>query len=74
MINIWEFVNAKKVKITDIDGKEFVGDIVAMFDKEETYDDEVCIDLSVNDGIIGFMQSEIKNIEVLKWKEIRQPR
>lgn len=74
MVNIWEFVNAKKVKITDIDGKEFIGDIVAIFDKEETYDDEDSIDISVNGGIIGFMQSEIKNIEVLKWKEIKQPR
>ena len=63
MVNIWEFVNVKKVKITDIGGQEFVGDIVAMFDKEETYDDEDSIDLSVNGDIIGFMQTEIKSIE-----------
>lgn len=66
MVNIWEFVNAKKVRITDIDGKEFVGDIVAMFDKEETYDDEDSVDLYVNGEDIGFLQSEIKNIEVLE--------
>lgn len=66
MVNIWEFVNAKKVRITDIDGKEFIGDIVAMFDKEETYDDEDSVDLYVNGEDIGFLQSEIKNIEVLE--------
>lgn len=66
MVNIWEFANAKKVKITDIDGKEFIGDIVAMFDKEETYDDEDSIDISVNDVIVGFLQSEIKSIEMIE--------
>lgn len=65
MVNIWDFVNAKKVKLTDINGQEFAGDVVAMFDKEETNDNEDSIDLSVNGGIIGFMQSEIRNIEVL---------
>lgn len=64
MVNIWDFAEAKKIKLTDINGQEFVGDIVAMFDKDETYDDEDSIDLSVNGGIIGFMQSEIRNIEV----------
>lgn len=66
MVNIWDFANAKKVKLTDINGQEFAGDIVAMFDKEETYDNEDSIDLSVNDSIIGFMQGEIKNIEVIE--------
>lgn len=66
MINIWDFTNVKKIKLTDLDGQEFVGDVVAIFDKEETYDEEDSIDLSVNGGIIGFLQSEIKNIEVIK--------
>lgn len=66
MVNIWDFVNAKKVMITDIDGEEFIGDIVAMFDKEETYDDEDSIDISVKGGIIGFMSSEIKSIKKLE--------
>lgn len=71
MVNIWKFVNAKKVKITSIDGKVFIGDIVAMFDKDETYDDEDSIDISVNGGIIGFLQNEIENIEVIENKAIR---
>lgn len=71
MVNIWKFVNAKEVKITSIDGKVFIGDIVAMFDKDETYDDEDSIDISVNGGIIGFLQSEIKHIEVIENRAIR---
>lgn len=66
MVNIWDFTNARKAKLTDLNGQEFVGDVVAIFDKEETYDVEDSIDLCVNGVIIGFMQSEIKNIEVLK--------
>lgn len=66
MVNIWDFANAKKVKLTDINGQEFAGDVVAIFDKEETYDDEDSIDLRVDsERIIGFMQSEIKSIEKL---------
>lgn len=63
MVNIWDFVNAKKVKLTDVNGKEFVGEVVSVFDKEETYDDEDSIDLYVRGNYIGFMQSEIKSIE-----------
>lgn len=63
MINLWDYANSKKVKITDINGKEFLGNVVAVFDKEETYDDEDSIDISVNGNYIGFFPSEIKKIE-----------
>ena len=66
MSNIWDFVNAKKVKITDINDEEFIGDVVAIFEKDETYDEEDSIDISVNGEYIGFFQSEIKNIEEIK--------
>lgn len=66
MVNIWEFANAKKVKLTNQKGEEFVGTVMAIFDKEETYDGEDSIDLWVNGEDIGFLQSEIKNIEVLE--------
>lgn len=65
MVNIWEFANAKKVKLTNQKGEEFVGTVMAIFDKEETYDGEDSIDLWVNGEDIGFLQSEIKNLEVL---------
>ena len=67
MVNIWDFTNARKVRLTDLNGQGFVRDVVAIFDKEETYDFEDSIEFCVNGVIIGFMQSEIKNIEVLKW-------
>lgn len=66
MVNIWDFVNANKVKLTTMKGKEFIGTVMAVFDKDETYDDEDSIDLDVNGEDIGFLQSEIKSIEVLE--------
>lgn len=66
MVNIWEYVNAKKVKLTNQKGREFVGTVMAIFDKDETYDDEDSIDIYVNGEDIGFLQSEIKSIEVLE--------
>lgn len=55
-----------KSKLTNQKGKEFVGSVMAIFDKEETYDGDDSIDLWVNGEDIGFLQSEIKNIEVLE--------
>lgn len=65
MVNIWDFVNANKVKLTNMKGKEFIGTVMAVFDKDETYDEEDSIDILVNGEDIGFLQSEIKSIEVL---------
>ncbi len=66
MTNIWNFVNAKRVKITDMDDEEFVGDVVAIFDKDETYDEEDSIDILVEGNYIGFFSSEIKKIEKIE--------
>lgn len=66
MVNIWDFVNAKKVKITDVDGNEFSGNVVAIFDKDETYDEEDSMDISVNGKCMGFFPSEIKKIEKIE--------
>lgn len=66
MINLWDFVNSKKVKIIDINDKEFVGNVVAIFDKEETYDDEDSIDIAVGGNYIGFFPSEIKEIKEIE--------
>lgn len=64
--NIWDFINAKTVKITDMDDNVFIGNVVAIFDKEETYDEEDSIDVSINGEITGFLQSEIKSIEKIE--------
>lgn len=66
MVNIWDFTNAKTVTITDMDDDEFTGSVVAIFDKDETYEEDDSIDISVNGSIIGFLQSEIKSIEIVE--------
>lgn len=67
MINVWDFVNSKKVKITDVDGKTFVGDVICIMDSEENGTDEDDITIQIDkETIIGFPQSEIKEIEVIK--------
>ena len=48
MVNIWDFVNAKKVKLTNMKGQEFIGTVMTIFDKDDTYDDEDSIDIWVN--------------------------
>lgn len=66
MVNVWDYVNAKKLKITDIEGKEFVGDLVAVMDTEENGEAEDDITIQVDDATtIGFLQSEIEKIELI---------
>lgn len=66
MINIWNFVNSKK--IIDVEGDSFVGDVVCVMDSEENGTDEDDITIQIDkDTIIGFPQSEIKEIkEIIK--------
>lgn len=64
MINIWNFVNSKKIKIIDVDGDSFIGDVVCVMDSEENGTDEDDITIQIDkDTIIGFPQSEIKEIK-----------
>lgn len=64
MVNVWNYVNSKKVKITDIDGYVFYGSVVCVTDAEEngTDEDEIIIQTDIY-TITGFKQSEIKSIE-----------
>lgn len=66
MINIWDYANAKRLRIIDIDGKEYSGNLVCIMEKEENgrEDDDICIE--VGNEIIGFLPSEIASIEVLR--------
>lgn len=67
MVNVWDYVNAKKMKITDIDGREFVGNLIAVMDTEESGEAEDDITIQVDDvTIIDFLQSEIEKIEVVE--------
>lgn len=67
MVNVWNYVNSKKVKITDIDGNVFSGSVVCVTDAEEneTEEDDITIQIG-EETIIGFPQSEIKEIEAIK--------
>lgn len=68
MINVWDFVNSKKVKVTDIEEDTFIGNVVCVMDSEENGTDEDDITIQIDkDTIIGFPQSEIKK---MKQKEI----
>ena len=39
MINLWQYQDASKIRITDIDGQEFIGNVVDITDAGE-YADE----------------------------------
>lgn len=65
MVNIWDFQYARRVRITDIDGRVFEGDAVAMFDAEETVDGVDDIDIDTGSMIVGFHPEEIASIEAV---------
>lgn len=67
MVNVWDYVNAKKIKIIDIDQREYIGDVVCVMDSEENGRGEDDISIQINEKtIIGFLQSEIAKIEVVQ--------
>lgn len=69
MINVWKFENAGKVKLIDIDGKEYVGEALDVTEAEEQGDEcvqEDSITVSTNGLLIDFLQSEIQCIEKIQ--------
>lgn len=74
MINLWEYREAKRIKLIDIDGDEFVGYVSEVTDAEEyMFDDtdnkddyEDGITLKIGESFVEFMQSKIKSIEILE--------
>ena len=72
MINLWQYQEAKRVKITDVDGQEFIGYVVDVTDSGEYADEEIQengITISLNGNHIEFMQSEIKSIEIFNQED-----
>ncbi len=66
MVNIWDYQNANKIKLTDISGKEWVGYVIDLTDQEEDEEaTEDSITIRVDGDYIGFYESEITSIEVL---------
>lgn len=63
MVDIWKFFAGDLVSIIDTDNKTWIGEVQAVFDKEEAQSEDDCIDILVKNGdIISFYQREIKNI------------
>ena len=67
MINVWDYANAKRIRVIDIDEREYIGDVVCVMDTEENGREEDDISIQVNEKtIIGLLQSEIAKIEVVQ--------
>ena len=59
----------KKIKITDVDDQEFMGNVIDVTHSGEYADEDIQengITISVNGTHIEFMQSEIKSIDVIE--------
>lgn len=69
MINLWEYEYVGKVKIIDIDDKEFIGEAQEVTDSGERSDlekQENGITIKCDNSLIEFYQSEIKTIEKIE--------
>lgn len=67
MVNIWDYANAlPRIKLKTINGSEFIGDVVMVFDAEEIESTQDCMDVELDSGEIkSFCPDEIESIEVL---------
>lgn len=69
MINLWKYQEAKKIKLTDVDDEVFVGTVLDVTDSSEYADEEIDEDgitIDIDGRHIEFMQSEVKEIEILE--------
>ena len=77
MINLWDYQEARKIRLVDVDDEVFIGYVIEITDSEEYMYDETDdienfedgITLKIGEKLIEFMQSEIKLIEVLEWEK-----
>lgn len=71
MINVWEYQEEnRKVRITDTEGREFIGYISDIVDVGEEAEGEGfgedSISIDCEQGYVGIPQSEIRSIEVME--------
>lgn len=68
MINVWDYQEANRVRLVDIDNDEFTGNVIDVTDAEEFMDGttEDTLTIEVDGKHIEFLQSEIKAIEQLQ--------
>lgn len=68
LINLWNFADARRVKITDVDDNIFEGNVVEITDSDERSDlepEEDCITIATDKGNIQFENTEILKIDIL---------
>lgn len=69
MINLWDYQDAQKVKIVDVDDFEFIGNVIDVTDSDEYADENIKesgITISFDGNHVEFMESEIKSIEIIE--------
>ena len=68
MINIWRYADANRIRLTDVDGNVYEGDVSCLTEVGERSDleeQEDGITIWTGGRLIEFMQSEIASIEAL---------
>ena len=66
MVDIWQYKAGDLIKLTDIDGKIYIGKVAEVWDKEESEDeDSDMIDMYMENYVMGFRPTEIRSIEKL---------
>lgn len=67
MVNIWDYANSHpRIKLMSKSGNTFIGGVIAVWDAEETDDDDDSITLEMDSGEIkSFYPDEIESIETL---------
>ncbi len=67
MVNIWDYANERpRIRVTTNDGERYVGDVLMVYDAEETDDEEDSIAVELDDGeIVRLFQSDITAIDDL---------
>ena len=69
MINVWDYQEIKRIRIVDIDGQVFFGEVIEVTDAEDDSPDygfgEDSITIESEGHQIAFPKSEILSIDIL---------
>lgn len=72
MVNIWDYANnLPRIRLVDLNKRVYVGDILAVLDAQETFDDDRdLLELELDSGeIVIFHPEEIVSIKVLEQRQ-----
>ncbi len=67
MIDVWQYANTHpRIALTTTNGREYIGGVIAVWDAEESDDEQDSITIEMDSGEIkSFYPDEIESIEVL---------